>query len=413
MTLLIRTDPVARPEKEYIFHVLLTEILGIPFQVEYVPARNHTFILPNGNEIHIPDAFPRLSPTIEWEYKLEVMPGFTPSFDLLAFCFFMLSRLEEYGSKEKDVHGRFPARASWALKNGFLHRPVVNECAEWLWNMLRLLGWKSERKQRHFRWALSCDVDHPRLWWNASDRLKTLAGALLKRRNLKEFRYWWKYPVEVGDPFDVFDEWLSLFEAYGHKVQFNFLGERPKSSNCWYPLDHPFVKKTMTLIAERGHTIGFHPGYEAFDNEHAFKKELQSLEKCSPLPVISGRQHYLRFTTPDTWKLWESCGLQEDSTLGFAENQGFRCGICHDYPVFDLESRKMLKLRELPLVLMDVTLAKYQKLTPEEGIDTIRYFHQTVKQYGGVLTLLWHNSSWNTPEWEPWKRVLIEAIKMQ
>jgi hypothetical protein len=168
----------------------------------------------------------------------------------------------------------------------------------------------------------------------------------------------------------------------------------------------------MKLIDERGHVIGFHPGYEAFDDEQVFRKELHSLEKYATKPILSGRQHFLRFSNPRTWQMWESCGLEEDSTLGFAEIPGFRCGICHDYPVFDLESRNMLKLRELPLVLMDVTLAQYQKLTPEAGLDNIRYFHRTVKQFGGVLTLLWHNSSWNTPDWQPWKHVLIEAMKM-
>lgn len=412
MTLLIRTHPVAKPEKEYIFHVLLGEMLDVPYRLEFVPCHNHTLILPNGNEVQIPDAFSLLSPTMNWAYQLEDAPDFTPSFDLFAFCFFMLSRLEELGSNERDNHGRFPANASWASKRGLLHRPVVNECAEWLWNRLRLKGWNGERKKKQFRWAFSCDVDHPRLWWKAPDRLKTLAGALLKRKNLEEFRYWLKYPVHGRDPFDVFEEWLSLFETNGHKVQFNFLGDRPGSSNCWYPLDHPFVQQTMKLIDERGHVIGFHPGYEAFDDEQVFRKELHSLEKYATKPILSGRQHFLRFSNPRTWQMWESCGLEEDSTLGFAEIPGFRCGICHDYPVFDLESRNMLKLRELPLVLMDVTLAQYQKLTPEAGLDNIRYFHHTVKQYGGVLTLLWHNSSWNTPDWQPWKHVLIEAMKM-
>jgi hypothetical protein len=412
MTLLIRTDPVAIPEKEYIFHVLLGEMLEVPYRVEFVHSGYHSLMLPNGKEIQIPDVFSQLSPKMNWSYQLEDLPGFNPSFDLFAFCFFMLSRLEEYGSEEKDAHGRFPARASWAWKNRLLHRPVVNECAEWLWIRLKSLGWEGVRKERQFRWAFSCDVDHPRLWWRKSDRLKTMAAAVLKRKDLKEFRYWLKYPVSAGDPFDVFEDWLSLFEAHGHKVQFNFLGDRPRSSHCWYPFNHPFLNKTIKLIADRGHALGFHPGYEAFENEQIFRTELYSLEKCSPLPIRSGRQHYLRFSNPGTWQTWESCGLQEDSTLGFAEIQGFRCGICQDYPVFDLESRKMMKLRELPLVLMDVSLAQYQKLTPEEGMDQIRYFHRTVKQYGGTLTLLWHNSSWNTPAWEPWKHVLVEAIKM-
>ena len=57
--------------------------------------------------------------------------------------------------------------------------------------------------------------------------------------------------MPVGDGFvgmvdrDVFDEWLDLFEKNDHVVQFNFMGKRPVSSDCWYPLNHPFVQNLM------------------------------------------------------------------------------------------------------------------------------------------------------------------------
>jgi hypothetical protein len=72
----------------------------------------------------------------------------------------------------------------------------------------------------------------------------------------------------------------------------------------------------------------------------------------------------------------------------------------------------MLNLREQPLILMDVTLAQYQSLTPDQGLEKIANYHSVVKSYHGTLTLLWHNSSWNTPAWEPWKYVLKEALRL-
>ncbi|MBK6994388.1 MAG: hypothetical protein IPH31_05490 [Lewinellaceae bacterium] len=102
-----------------------------------------------------------------------------PTSDFFFIAFFLLTRLEETWSSERDAHGRFPAVQSLAWKQGFLHRPVVNEWADWLWEALVRLGWRGERKQRPFQISISCDVDHPRLWWSNADWAKTIAGAIL------------------------------------------------------------------------------------------------------------------------------------------------------------------------------------------------------------------------------------------
>ena len=47
--------------------------------------------------------------------------------DLLMSLLLTLSRYEEVVSKTCDVHGRFPASASLAVKHGFLERPIVDE----------------------------------------------------------------------------------------------------------------------------------------------------------------------------------------------------------------------------------------------------------------------------------------------
>jgi hypothetical protein len=416
MQLIIHTSPAFQPEKDYIWHVVFGEILGISYQVVAFNTNTHTFSLPNGTQFQIPDAFASLSADMEWNYTLETHGAFEPDFDLFAFCFFMLTRLEEQKAVERDQHGRFPARLSWSARHGMLQRPLVNECAEWIWNKLLHFGWTEPRRQKIFQWQFSCDVDHPKLWWSITDRIKTVAGSILMRHSIKEALYWLKNPAmfqpKARDPFDVFDEWMDLFEQNGHQLQFNFLGDRPQTSNCWYPLNHPFIVHLMQRIDRRGHVIGFHPSYEAFEDEAIFKRELKSIQAIAPSAIVSGRQHYLRFSNPQTWQMWEEAGLKMDGTLGYAESDGFRCGICHDYPVFDVRNRVMLNLREQPLILMDVTLAQYQSLTPDQGLEKIANYHSVVKSYHGTLTLLWHNSSWNTPAWEPWKYVLKEALRL-
>ena len=420
--LTVLTNEHFQPEKEYAFHVLLHEMLGIEYRVEYKAVFEHTIRLPNGVKLKMADGF--LEPELPESFKLSgswnpitnlpiTNPPITnpPITDIFAATFFMLTRWEETHSTERDAHGRFPANQSLAWKQDFLHRPVVNEWADWLWETLVRLGWQGVRKQRKFQISLSCDVDHPRLWWSTAERGITLAGAIFKRGDLNEARYWLKNHIfRKKDPYDVFDEWLDLFERNNLVAQFNFMGERPRSSDCWYSIRHPFVKKLMAKIAERGHGIGFHPSYEAFNSQDIFNRELASLRETVPIEITSGRQHYLRFSAPKTWQMWEAAGLQEDSTLGYPEAEGFRCGICHDFPVFDTIQRKMLNLREKPLIAMDVTLAQYRHYSPEQAAERLFQLRREVEKHGGDFTLLWHNSSWNSPFWEDWKVVFLDSM---
>lgn len=410
--LTVRTSDTWQPEKAYACHVLFREMLGIDYRIDFQSVEGHVLALPNGVERVFTDDFPCFdvlngAPLSQKLFRKDPVP------DPFAATFFMLSRWEESNPAiERDRHGRFPAAASAAVQHGFLHRPVVNEWADALWATLVQMGWKGVRKPHHFRISVSCDVDHPRLWWSAIDRWKTLAGALLKRGDAQEAKFWLRAAASGRDPYDVFEVWLDFFESRGLIAQFNFMGERSRDSDCWYPLRHPFVQKLMQKLANRGHHIGFHPSYEAFEHQALFERELASLRAVSPLPVTAGRQHYLRFSSPRTWQMWESAGLLEDSTLGYPDAEGFRCGICHDFPVFDTERRQMLSLREKPLVAMDVTLAHYRRYAPAQAAERLAELRRATEKHGGDFTLLWHNSSWNTPFWKAWNTVFIDAISV-
>jgi len=107
-----------------------------------------------------------------------------------------------------------------------------------------------------------------------------------------------------------------------------------------------------------------------------------------------GRQHFLRWEAPTTWRAWADAGLAYDSSLGYADRVGFRSGTCHEHEVFDLRARRRLPLRERPLVVMEATLPerKYMGLGHEAAVETARRLRATCERFGGDFTLLWHNS---------------------
>lgn len=49
-------------------------------------------------------------------------------------------------------------------------------------------------------------------------------------------------------------------------------------------------------------------------------------------------------------------GMSYDSTLGYADRPGFRCGTCFEYTAFDVVSDQPLSLRIRPLIAMDCTV---------------------------------------------------------
>ncbi len=428
-----------REEKEYALEILMTELPGIEWEIRFSPdSKGYLIELPNGRSVRIRDDFfskagsdylkieliPDKGTNIENPFDsspLAVLYG-EPDFsleseccycgiDLFASAYFMAVRWEEYVVPIRDEHGRFPAPHALAFRSGWLERPVVHEWSQFLRQMIEYLGFRLPEKQARFRLEISCDVDHPLLWWRSSDWLRTTGGALFKRRNLQEALFWLKYKITSDkDPYDVFDEWLDIFERNQLKAQFNFLSERKPGSDCWYPVEHPFVVRKIREILSRGHKTGLHTSYESFDHPDLTALERCALERISGAPVTSSRAHYLRLAVPFTWNILHEAGIVTDSSAGYPEAEGFRTGMCTSFPVFDFLNRKQLPLREHPLIAMDVTLALYRRYTPPEALERLFNLKKEVLKYNGIFTLLWHNSSWNTHFWIPWKRVFTNFI---
>ena len=126
---------------------------------------------------------------------------------------------------------------------------------------------------------------------------------------------------------------------------------------------------------------------------------------------MGGRQHYLRWQVPTTWRNWAAAGLSYDSTLSYADHAGFRCGICYEFPVYDLKQRKPLPLLERPLVVMEGSVLgeQYMNLEEEAALNCMLRLKDRCRLFNGDFTLLWHNSSFDTPQmWEMYRSIVKE-----
>ncbi|MEM9991907.1 MAG: hypothetical protein AAF738_09090, partial [Bacteroidota bacterium] len=204
------------PERIYILNVILKEFLGLCYQLcvceegeypyiirwndkrllfteDFFPINEKVSYL---NEKYLPQKITAYQdvvvlygkPHIEWTEKIVKC-----SIDMFGSAFFMLTRWEEYINKTMDAHGRFPMQVSTAFQYGFSQRPVVNEYVELLWKILTHLKIPQDRKRWHFQLLPTHDVDLPKLWWNGSDKIRSLLGSLLRRKSIHEFATLSKY----------------------------------------------------------------------------------------------------------------------------------------------------------------------------------------------------------------------------
>jgi hypothetical protein len=330
--------------------------------------------------------------------------GIELGIDIFGSAFFMLTRYEELVKTERDRHERFPADAALAVREGFVDRPIVNEYAELLWWTLSRLWPGLERRPRSFRQVLSHDVDVPLC---PTPGLRLLArrtgGDLLRRRDPVLAARRLRASLAAGrrsperDVCNTFDFIMDRSERLGLRSAFFFIaGTSDPRFDGEYSLDHPWLRLLLRRIHARGHEIGLHPSYATYCDPERTASELERLRAiCGHEGVRQeawgSRQHYLRFEAPTTWRHLDAAGIAYDSTLTFPEQPGFRCGVCFEYPVFDVTQRRRLDVRERPLIVMEVSLLQYQLLVYEDALARIVELKRTCRRFGGDFTLLWHN----------------------
>ena len=119
--------------------------------------------------------------------------------------------------------------------------------------------------------------------------------------------------------------------------------------------------------------------------------------------------HYLRWEQPTTLKGLVKSNIDYDSTLGYADHPGFRCGTCFEYPAFDPITQQVLPLRIRPFIAMECSVMSklYMGLgTGVEALDVFADLKNACKAVGGSFTLLWHNSEMKYNK-DLYKKVLL------
>jgi hypothetical protein len=322
--------------------------------------------------------------------------------DLFGGMFFLLTLYEEVVINKYDEHGRFSYLDSIVYNSGLYSRPLVNEYLEVLKSLFYKAGFNSINDNRQYQLILSHDVDVP-FSHDASTFyfIRNILADLILRKSFGTFIKkvgarilpWKKLKYKL-DPYNNFHYLMEVSEKYSIKSHFNFIMIDGKGNiDGSYEISDEYFKVLLKEIYNRGHIIGLHPSYQTFNNFELLNKEYQKLKIIlDDLSInfvgLGGRQHYLRWKNPETWQIWDDIGLTYDSSVGSEYFIGFRCGTCFEFPVFNLLTKKKLKLIEYPLLVMDIFTFK----SNENEFDKIIEISKICKYYKGNMTFLFHNN---------------------
>ncbi len=334
-------------------------------------------------------------------------------FDVFAASFFMLSRYEEHLPFRKDKHGRFPYAESMVCRHSLEEEPLVD-----LWGLI--LKRAINRKypfvsfpEREFSFIPTIDVDIP---WAYRNRgwLRTAGGIArsVLRADIEDVRLRYRVLFRGDpDPYDTFDFIETIHKDYGLSPLFFFSAGTYGLYDKCISSHHPDYRQLISDISERNEW-GIHPSYLSYDDPYLLRQEMENIAEITGEAPFRSRQHYLRFSFPNTCRILAANGISDDYTVGWAEVPGFRAGTCTPFFYYDLEREEQSDLKLTPFQIMDGTLLDYLELSPESAVEHAVMMVKKVKDVRGTLVTLWHNESFSgVGRWNNWKNVYFEIIR--
>lgn len=430
-------------EREWIIGVLFKELLGVDYNLHFIRTE-HYEIHYEGKVFKINDCFFRyfhyplsyLSsenfPTnisfstislkgAEFpivllygknELKNSKDGGITYGVDFFASAFFMLSRWEEYCIEAKDQYGTCNENELLSIKYSFFDRPIVNEYVAILKELLfDYLGYPVSDGKRKGKIYITYDVDALFFSWrrNLKGIIRTLGGDLLKRKSVPLFfsRLHFVMTHAGKDLYDSFEEIER--HARGLAPLFFFKMQALGEKGVTYHWKDDNVAMLIDKLVKRNSRIGLHTSEVAYNDGDLLNWEISRLQSLLPdHSLYYNRNHTLLYDLNQMDAL-SRYGVKVDSTFGFHYHNGFRCGICQEYPMYNYLQRRRMNMNQLPFCIKD-NGSFYLDKSSETMWENIIGILNTIKRYNGDVVLLWHTNKLNIFEYSPYKGIHFKLI---
>ena len=333
-------------------------------------------------------------------------------YDIFAAGFYLITRYEEYLPHVQDVHERFPAEESIAVKNGFIEKPVIDILAYKFLELLKQKFPSYEYTNREFNLISTIDVDTA-FAYKHKGTVRIIGGFINDLLHFRLKNIWFRFLTIFNfkkDPFDTFKELIKIKNEYNVKTLFFFLIGDYTTFDKNISARSGSFKSLIKSVADYA-KIGLHPSYFSIKNVETLKKEKLRLESVINTPVTFSRQHYLRLVIPETYQNLIDLDLLEDYTMGYAKVAGFRASTCTPFYFYDLDFEIQTPLKVFPFAFMDVTLKNFMRLSNEESMNKILQLREEVKNVNGTFISLFHNETLSENDiWKGWSTIYKTTV---
>ncbi len=229
--------------------------------------------------------------------------------------------------------------------------------------------------------------------WKVYKSIFGESGRILRGQSTWSFTEAWKSFLnrKQVDPFSNLCKIAELDTSMGLQSIFFIMTteeKHPQNIND-YSVNDRRIQSTLKRLISMGAEIGLHPGICTFNDQKKMRDQKERLEKSIQQHVVKSRQHYLMYEYPTTFRLLESIGIQNDSSIlvdiSVVEDKEKRS----TYFMSDNEGNKM-NISQTPLVFMDT---HHMQMKDDVILSVLENSIAPAKRDGGEIMILWHNNN--------------------
>ena len=167
------------------------------------------------------------------------------------------------------------------------------------------------------------------------------------------------------------------------------------------------------LIREHSdrYSIGIHPSWQSGDDPEKLKLEILRLGHIAGKQISCSRQHFIRFTLPQTYRQLIDVGIGLDFSMGYGSINGFRASVASTFFWYDLGKEEQTKLVLYPFCFMEANSFYEQKFTASEAYNELMRYYFICNEVNGQLITIWHNNFLGTdPQFAGWSDIYERFI---
>lgn len=158
-----------------------------------------------------------------------------------------------------------------------------------------------------------------------------------------------------------------------------------------YDITSRHVRSKLDRLATLGVEHAVHGSYASLESPGRLAEEFGDLAALGH-GATGSRQHWLRFGDPRVLvDELARASARYDSTIGFSSHAGFRTGMAHAHPLYDLRRDRVSDVIEIPLVVMDVALADRARETRRWRAEADAVLDEIDRVGVGGVSVLWHD----------------------